>query len=76
MRYFIHIGYDGTNFKGWQRQKNNPNTLQERIEQTLFKLFKKQITVYGCGRTDAGVHASQYIPVSYTHLTLPTTPYV
>ena len=70
MRYFIHIGYDGTNFKGWQRQKNNPNTIQERIEQTLFKLFKKQITVYGCGRTDAGVHASQYI----LHINLDNAP--
>ena len=61
MRYFIHLGYDGTNYKGWQRQKSTRNTVQERIEQTLFKLFKKEITVYGCGRTDAGVHASQYV---------------
>jgi tRNA pseudouridine38-40 synthase len=60
MRYFIHLGYDGSNYRGWQRQKNSPKTVQEVIEQTLFKLFKKKITVYGCGRTDAGVHASQY----------------
>lgn len=61
MRYFIHIGYDGTRYKGWQRQKRTPITVQEVIEKTLFKLLKKEITVYGCGRTDAGVHASQYI---------------
>ena len=60
MRYFIHLGYDGTNYKGWQRQKNTLKTVQEVIEQVLFKLFKKEVTVYGCGRTDAGVHASQY----------------
>ncbi len=61
MRYFIHLGYDGTNYRGWQRQKGTPNTVQEVIEKTLSKLFKKEISVYGCGRTDAGVHASQYV---------------
>jgi tRNA pseudouridine38-40 synthase len=61
MRYFIHLGYDGASFRGWQRQKNTLNTIQEVIEQTLARLFKTQITVYGCGRTDAGVHASQYV---------------
>ena len=61
MRYFIHIGYDGTKYSGWQRQINTNKTVQEVIEQKLFKIFKKEITVYGCGRTDAGVHASQYI---------------
>lgn len=61
MRYFLHLGYDGTHYQGWQRQKNTQKTIQEVIEQTLFKLFKKVITVYGCGRTDAGVHASQYV---------------
>ena len=61
MRYFIHLGFDGSNYSGWQKQKNTLNTVQEVIEQTLSKLFKKVVTVYGCGRTDAGVHASQYI---------------
>ena len=61
MRYFIHLGYDGSNYKGWQRQKRTGNTVQEVIEQTLFKLFKKEVAVFGCGRTDAGVHASQYV---------------
>jgi tRNA pseudouridine38-40 synthase len=61
MRYFIHLGFDGSDYKGWQRQKGIPDTVQEVIEQTLSQLFKKPISVYGCGRTDAGVHASQYI---------------
>ena len=61
MRYFIHIGFDGTDYRGWQRQEETRNTVQEVIEQTLSKLFKKQISLYGCGRTDAGVHASQYV---------------
>ncbi|MDX2360725.1 MAG: tRNA pseudouridine(38-40) synthase TruA [Crocinitomicaceae bacterium] len=61
MRYFIHLGFDGSNYSGWQRQKNTQNTVQEVVEQTLSRLFKKRVSVYGCGRTDAGVHASQYV---------------
>jgi len=61
MRYFIHLAYDGTNYKGWQRQKSTRKTIQETIEQSLFNLFKKEVTVFGCGRTDAGVHSSQYV---------------
>lgn len=61
MRYFIHLGYDGSNYSGWQRQKNTRNTIQEIVEQTLSQLFKKVVHVHGCGRTDAGVHASQYV---------------
>lgn len=59
MRYFFHIGYHGGNYHGWQRQ-TNAMTLQEIIEDRLEKIFKQKTTVYGCGRTDAGVHGSQY----------------
>lgn len=61
MRYFIHLGFDGTNYKGWQQQKDTQLTVQEVVERTLFKLFKKEMSAYGCGRTDTGVHASQYV---------------
>lgn len=61
MRYFIHLGYDGSNYSGWQRQKNTPETVQEVLETALSSVFKKRISTYGCGRTDAGVHASQYV---------------
>ena len=61
MRYFLHLAYNGSNYRGWQRQKNTPNTIQEVIEQKLSQIFKETVTVYGCGRTDAGVHASQYV---------------
>ncbi|GAB5551402.1 MAG: tRNA pseudouridine(38-40) synthase TruA [Saprospiraceae bacterium] len=70
MRYFLHLGFDGNSYSGWQKQKNTRNTVQEVIEQTLFKLFKQAITVYGCGRTDAGVHASQYV----IHINLEVAP--
>ncbi|WP_395804382.1 tRNA pseudouridine(38-40) synthase TruA [Daejeonella sp.] len=59
MRYFVHIGYKGSNYFGWQRQPDKLS-VQEIIEEKLAKIFKKPITIYGCGRTDAGVHASQY----------------
>ncbi len=61
MRYFLQLAYDGTNYRGWQRQKKPRNTVQEVIENILAKIFKKSITVFGCGRTDSGVHASQYV---------------
>ena len=61
MRYFIHIGYDGTSYSGWQRQKNTTNTIQEIVQKILTHLLKKKVYVHGCGRTDAGVHASQYV---------------
>lgn len=70
MRYFIHLGFDGTNYSGWQRQINTPKTVQGVIERTLSQIFKKEITVSGCGRTDAGVHASQYV----IHINLDETP--
>ena len=60
LRYFLHIGYDGTNYSGWQRQANAPS-LQEVVEDKLEQIFKKRIDVWGCGRTDRGVHASQYV---------------
>lgn len=59
MRYFVHIGYHGTNYSGWQKHSGQAN-VQEVLESTLSKLLKTPIAVNGCGRTDAKVHASQY----------------
>ena len=52
----IIIEYDGTNFHGWQRQKN-ARTIQGEIERTINSLTREKITLTGSGRTDAGVHA-------------------
>lgn len=60
MRYFLHIAYDGSQYSGWQWQPN-AKSIQEKIEEKLQKIFKEPITVFGCGRTDKGVHASQYM---------------
>ena len=56
--YQILIEYDGTNFVGWQRQKNG-NSIQGSIEKVLKKLLKKKVILYGSGRTDQGVHANE-----------------
>ena len=54
--YKIIIEYDGTNFVGWQRQENGLS-IQELIEVAIQKLTNKEISIFGAGRTDAGVHA-------------------
>tara|TARA_B100000780_G_scaffold276159_1_gene244218 strand:- start:683 stop:1000 length:318 start_codon:yes stop_codon:yes gene_type:complete len=54
--YKIIVEYDGTNFVGWQIQKNG-FSVQEAIQKTLIKILKEKIILYGSGRTDAGVHA-------------------
>ena len=60
MRYFLHLAYIGTNFIGWQRQVFAQDTVQSVIEDRLSKVFRQKTTAYGCGRTDAGVHAIQF----------------
>lgn len=62
-RYFLRLAYNGAEFSGWQFQPNAP-TIQEALEQTISALLHEQITCIGCGRTDAGVHASKY----YAHI--------
>ena len=52
----LTIEYDGTNFSGWQIQKDK-RTVQEEVQTALAKILKEQVTVTGSGRTDAGVHA-------------------
>jgi tRNA pseudouridine38-40 synthase len=54
--YKLHIQYDGTNYAGWQIQKNS-DTVQQRITDALNMLLKEDINLIGSGRTDSGVHA-------------------
>ncbi len=58
-RFFLKLSYLGTEYSGWQFQLNVP-TVQETLEKTLSAILHEKITVIGCGRTDAGVHASEY----------------
>ena len=58
--YLIKIEYDGTNFVGWQSQKNG-KSIQDSVERALKKVLKNKIKITGSGRTDKGVHdLSQY----------------
>ena len=54
--YKLKIQYDGTNYAGWQIQKNAV-TVQEKIEDAIKILTKENINLIASGRTDAGVHA-------------------
>ena len=54
----IIVEYLGTNFVGWQTQKNGLS-VQEVLEEVLSKCLKEKIKVIGSGRTDSGVHASE-----------------
>ncbi len=57
INYRIRIQYDGTRYRGWQRQKNTDQTIQGKIESILARQFGRNIEIDGSGRTDAGVHA-------------------
>lgn len=63
MRHFIHLAYKGTAYRGWQRQLNVPS-VQQTLEEKIEQLLRRDVFVHGCGRTDAGVHASQF----YAHI--------
>ncbi len=52
----LTISYDGTNYIGWQRQRED-RTVQGELEKALSLLHKADIEVVGSGRTDSGVHA-------------------
>ena len=56
MRYVMKIAYDGTEYAGWQRQKN-ALSLQEVLEDAIEKALHISVRVVASGRTDAGVHA-------------------
>ena len=59
MRYFFHIAYHGCRYSGWQKHAGVPG-VQEVIEIALSRLLKTPAVIVGCGRTDSGVHASQF----------------
>lgn len=62
----LTIEYNGKNYKGWQRQPDQP-TVQQQIEDALYKITKEKININGSGRTDAGVHALGQIATFYTN---------
>ena len=59
-KYKITIEYDGTEFVGWQRQKNG-SSIQSSIEDAIKKITSETVNVFGAGRTDSGVHAKKQV---------------
>jgi tRNA pseudouridine38-40 synthase len=57
-RYFLEVSYKGTNYSGFQTQKN-ANSIQDEIEKAFLILQREKVILTGSSRTDAGVHALQ-----------------
>ncbi len=60
MRYFIRLTYKGTRYHGWQYQPN-ALSVQEELEKAFTTILQYKTSITGAGRTDAGVHAKNYI---------------
>ncbi|GAB4282848.1 MAG: tRNA pseudouridine(38-40) synthase TruA [Marinilabiliales bacterium] len=58
-RYFLKLSFKGTNFHGWQSQKN-AKTIQDEINKVLSLKLAEDINATGAGRTDTGVHAKLF----------------
>lgn len=56
----LTLSYDGTNYHGWQAQKN-AITVQEVLENAISSLTGVKPKLTGCSRTDTGVHAIRFV---------------
>lgn len=68
VRYKFTFEYDGTEFRGWQKQPNQ-RTIEGVVEDALSTLYQQKIDIIGQGRTDSGVHAKAQV----AHADLPET---
>ena len=64
------LEYDGTNYLGWQKQKNGV-TIQGTLEEAISLLTNEKIEVTGSSRTDAGVHAKGFVANFKTNSKIP-----
>ena len=55
--YKLTLCYDGTRYRGWQKQGNTAQTVQGKLETLLSRALEQPVEIAGSGRTDAGVHA-------------------
>lgn len=69
-RIKLTVAYDGTDYCGWQIQKNGI-TVEEVVNRALSRLTGEEITVVGASRTDAGVHARGNVAVFDTDTRIP-----
>ncbi|MGA1738551.1 MAG: tRNA pseudouridine(38-40) synthase TruA, partial [Candidatus Nanopelagicaceae bacterium] len=66
LRFRMDLSYDGTNFSGWAKQRDQ-RTVQGEIESALESVTRNTVTLQVAGRTDAGVHATAQV----AHFDLP-----
>lgn len=66
----LTIQYDGTNYCGWQKQKNG-NSIQEEIERAIKLVTGERVNLIGSGRTDSGVHAKGQVANFLTNSNIP-----
>lgn len=57
----LGIEFNGSHYRGWQRQQAGVPSVQEELEKAISRVANHQITLQGAGRTDAGVHASNMV---------------
>lgn len=57
----LTLSYDGTRYRGWQKQGNTAQTVQGKLETLLTRALDQPVEVSGSGRTDAGVHARRQV---------------
>jgi len=69
------ISFDGTAYKGWQRQHHAP-TIQATLEAGLAHICGHGVTLHGAGRTDAGVHALGMVAHFHTEVSHPLRAFV
>lgn len=69
-RVMLRVAYDGTNYCGWQIQRNGI-TVQGELNRCLSELLKEDIETLGASRTDAGVHADDNVAVFDTQTRMP-----
>lgn len=69
-RIKLTVAYDGTDYCGWQIQKNGV-TVEEVLNRALSRLIGDRVTVIGASRTDAGVHAQGNVAVFDTDTQIP-----
>lgn len=66
----LKIEYDGTNFCGWQKQPKG-RTVENELQKAIEAIVKEDIKLIGCSRTDAGVHAKEYVVTFRTKSSIP-----
>lgn len=74
-RVKLVVAYDGTNYQGWQVQKNG-ETIESALNRALCDLTGEEIHVSGASRTDAGVHATGNVAVFDTSARMPGEKFV